>query len=82
MTDLQKYFKNPFVDHVYSIVKLEAGELDSIYKDYIISLVGIFGLNALLTYGLLESCGVVNGRQLYTLVEKGFDSNGKTNFSQ
>ena len=44
--------------------------LDSFYKDYILSLVGVYGLNALITHKLDETCGVVNGRQLYTLLEK------------
>lgn len=58
-----------FTKHVYNIVKTESNGLDSIYGDYIQHLVGVFGFNALLGAKLLESCGVVNGRQLYTLVE-------------
>lgn len=58
-----------FTKHVYNIVKTESNGLDSIYGDYIKHLVGVFGFNALLGAKLLESCGVVNGRQLYTLVE-------------
>lgn len=70
MTDLQLYFKEPFVDLVYAIVRMETEGMDSIYGDYIKKLVGVFGLNALLTHNLLESCGVVNGRQLYVLCDK------------
>ena len=44
--------------------------MDAIYKDYILRIVGTFGFNALLMNGLLESCGVVNDRQLYVLVKK------------
>jgi hypothetical protein len=70
MKDLKEFFKEPFIDHVYSIVKMEADGLDAIYKDFIIRQVGVFGLNALIEHKLLESCGIVNGRQLYTLVDR------------
>lgn len=66
----QKYL-GTYVDHVYEIVRLETVELDSVYGDYIQRIVGTFGLNALLEADLLESCGIVNGRQLYVLCEKG-----------
>ena len=71
MIDLQLYFKEPFVDLVYDILRMETDGMDSIYGDYIKSLVGVFGLNALLTHNLLESCGIVNGRKLYVLCDKG-----------
>lgn len=56
---------------IYNIVKNECEGLDAIYEDYIISLVGLYGLLILKGNKLLETCGVVNGRQLYTLLEKG-----------
>lgn len=59
-----------YVNHVYEIVRLETLDMDAIYKDYILRIVGTFGFNALLINGLLESCGVVNDRQLYVLVKK------------
>ena len=59
-----------YVDYVYAIIKLESEGLDAVYEDYIIHLVGDTGLRALLSNKLLESCGVVNGRKLYTLCEK------------
>lgn len=59
-----------YVDYVYNMVSTECQGLDSIYEDYIIRLVGIYGLNALEMYQLVETCGIVNGRQLYTLLEK------------
>lgn len=59
-----------YVNHVYKIVRLETLDMDAIYKDYILRIVGTFGFNALLMNGLLESCGVVNDRQLYVLVKK------------
>lgn len=59
-----------YVDHVYEIMKLETKNLDSIYQDHIIHLVGVFGFNALYENKLLESCGVINGRQLYVLCDR------------
>lgn len=55
---------------IYKIVKNECEGLDAIYEDYIINLVGLYGLLLLKGNKLLETCGVVNGRQLYVLVEK------------
>lgn len=60
----------PFVDHVYDIVRLDCEGMDAIYKDYIIRMIGVYGFNALYSERLLEGCGVVNGRQLYTLCDK------------
>ena len=57
-----------YEESVYEIIKKACEGLDSIYEDYIVSLVGKYGLQALKTYGKLEACGVVNGRQLYVLV--------------
>lgn len=62
-----------YVDYVYEIVKADCEGLDSVYKDYIIQLVGLCGFNALLENRLIESCGVIHGRQLYTLCEREVD---------
>ena len=59
-----------YVDYVYDIVRLDTEGLDSIYKDYIIQMVGVYGFNALHEAKLIESCGVINGRRLYVLCEK------------
>lgn len=59
-----------YVNDVYQILKEDCRDLDAIYRDYIIRLVGEVGLSYLVANGLLETCGVVNGRQLYTLLEK------------
>lgn len=56
-----------YEDYVYAIVKADCDGMDSIYGDYIESLVGSSGLNALIKNNMVESCGVVNGRQLYVL---------------
>lgn len=57
-----------YEDFVYMTVKADCEGLDSIYEDYIVNLVGKYGLQALEAYGKLEVCGVVNRRQLYVLV--------------
>lgn len=56
-----------FVDHVYEIVESELEGFDAIYEGYIINLVGYAGLNALRMHKYVETCGIVNGRQLYVL---------------
>ena len=58
-----------YADYVYDIVKEQTEKFDAIYEDYITELVGVFGLNALLDNGLLETCGIVNGKQLYVLCD-------------
>lgn len=55
---------------VYLMVMEEFADLDAIYEDALIHLVGIRGVEALKENKLLKSCGVVNGRQLYTLCDK------------
>ena len=55
---------------VYLMVMGEFADLDAIYEDALIHLVGVRGVEALKENKLLESCGVVNGRQLYTLCDK------------
>ena len=57
-------------DYIYDAVKKECVQLDAIYEDYILELVGIAGLRTLKKEGLLEPCGVVNGRQLYVLTKE------------
>lgn len=64
------YYGETYIGHIYSLVQLETNGMDAIYSDYIKKLVGVFGLNALLDCGLLESCGIVNGRHLYVLCDK------------
>ena len=66
---MDAYEPELYAKHVYDIVRRESIGMDSIYGDYIQQLVGVFGLNALIEHKLVESCGVVNGRQLYVLCE-------------
>lgn len=58
-----------YTRRIYDIIKDESSMLDSIYVDFILCCVGSYGLNALLDANLLETCGVVNGRKLYTLLD-------------
>jgi hypothetical protein len=58
-----------YTRRVYDIIKTESTGLDSIYKDFILCCVGTYGLNTLLDANLLEACGVVYGRKLYTLLD-------------
>ena len=59
-----------YVDYVYEIVKNEGRNFDALYQDYVLELVGIMGMDALLENKLIETCGVVNGRQLFVLCDK------------
>lgn len=67
---LDPRYLEPYIDRIYSVVCLEARDTDALYGDYIQQLVGTSGFGALLECELLESCGVVNGRQLYVLCDK------------
>lgn len=58
------------VDQVYETVKEVFNDMDAIYEDYLIYLVGFEGFYILIENRLLETCGVVNGRQLYALCDK------------
>ena len=59
-----------YLDYIYDIVKLESEGMDAIYEDYIIKLVGEYGLKTLRANKLLEGCGSINMRPLYVLCEK------------
>lgn len=59
-----------FVEYIYGILKLDCEGMDAIYDDHIKQMFGVYGFNALLVNNLIESCGTVNGRRLYTLCEK------------
>ena len=59
-----------YADYCYQILKSDAKALDAVYEDYIINLIGVAGLTELRGNSLLEPCGIVLGRQLYTLVDK------------
>lgn len=56
-----------YVDYVYEILEQETEGMDAVYRDYIEHLVGKCGFEALHYHKYIESCGMVNGRELYTL---------------
>ena len=57
-----------YKEMLYRILELDLKTLDALYEDYIIQTIGKTGLTYLRSNGYLESCGVVNGRSLYTLL--------------
>jgi hypothetical protein len=57
-------------EEIFKIVKNESLGLDAVYESYILELVGVEGLEILRKNRLIETCGVVNGRQLYVLIQK------------
>ncbi len=59
-----------YADYCYQILKSDAKALDAVYEDYIIHLIGVAGLTELRGNHLLEPCGIIHDRQLYTLVVK------------
>lgn len=59
-----------YVDYIYKIIENESRNWDALYQDFILEMVGAYGMQALLEEKLIESCGVVNGRQLYVLCDK------------
>lgn len=59
-----------YVDYVYEMIKNESRNLDALYQDYILEMVGVLGMQALIENKLVETCGVVNGRQLFVLCDK------------
>lgn len=56
-----------YAKHIYDILKSETEGIDSVYEDYIIAVVGLHGLASLIKHDMIETCGVINGRQLYVL---------------
>ena len=62
-----------YAEYVYEIIRNESKNLDAIYQDYILYMVGAMGMQALVENGLVESCGSVNGRLLYVLCEDQYE---------
>lgn len=58
------------VAKVYASAREVFNEIDAIYEDYLISLVGYEGLYKLKENELIESCGAIDGRKLYALCDK------------
>ena len=59
-----------YITQLYFLVKEEYEGLDSIYEDSLIHLIGVYGIHVLKENKLLETCSVINGRQLYMLCDK------------
>lgn len=55
------------INDIYDLIKEEFEGFDAIYEDAIIELIGTYGLDKLIEHKLLESCGVINDRQLFTI---------------
>lgn len=51
---------------LYDILKEQCPKADAIYEDSILKLFGEYGLRLLREYRLIESCGVIDGRKLYS----------------
>lgn len=62
------YFTESYIGIVHQIMLVEVKNIDAVYEDYILKLVGSYGLKALLDCGLIESCGSVDGRRLYSIL--------------
>lgn len=58
-----------YSDMVYEIVARETSNMDAIYQDYIIELVGVSGFNELHEKKMIEGCGSINGRSLFVLLK-------------
>lgn len=56
-----------YVNYIYNIVEDDTRGFDAVYEDHIINLVGTSGLEELKKARLVETCGTMNGRQLYVL---------------
>lgn len=59
-----------YVDYVYDIIAKEQSDVDALFGDYIISMVGLFGFLALRDNNLIEIRDSVNGRDVYVLRDK------------
>ena len=62
------YFAESYIGVIHQIMLVEAETIDAVYEDYILKLVGSYGLKALLDCGLIEPCGSVDGRRLYSIL--------------
>ena len=70
MRKIDLYDNEPYLEHICNIVRLETSDMDAVYKEHIVQLVGVFGFNTLVKYNRIESCGVIDGRRLYVLRDK------------
>lgn len=54
------------LDAYYRDMWCEFSNIDTLYEDYIIHLIGTKGLNMLRDHGRIELCGEIYGRRLYS----------------
>ena len=64
----QRYKMKQYAEDVCKKLQSEAQGLDAIYEDYIISVIGEEGFELLREKNYLNTCGSINGRNLYTLL--------------
>ena len=64
----QRYKMKDYAEYVCKKLQSEAQGLDAIYEDYIIRVIGEEGFELLRYEGFLNTCGSINGRNLYTLL--------------
>lgn len=56
-------------EKLHEIILGSTRGMDAVYEDYVIKLIGREGFDILRNHKILESCGSVNGRRLYTVKE-------------
>ena len=61
------YFTDSYIAHIHCIMLIESTNLDAVHEDFILKLVGKFGLNDLKACGLIEPLDTVNGKQMYKI---------------
>ena len=66
-SQVPSYYTDSYIAHIHCIMLIESADLDAVYEDYILKLVGTFGLKDLKACGLIEPCGRVNGKQMYKI---------------
>jgi dipeptidase len=64
----QRYKMQKFAENVCKKLQSEAQGMDAIYEDYILSVIGEEGFELLREKRYLNTCGSINGRNLYTLL--------------
>lgn len=66
-SQIPSYFTDSYISHIHCVLLIEVPDLDAVYEDYILKLVGRFGLKDLKACGLIEPTDVVNGKQMYKI---------------
>ena len=62
----QRYRMPQYAETVFETLRADVQDLDAIYEDYIIHVVGEEGFNILREKKYLTTCGSIAGRNLYT----------------